>query len=165
MLQLIKIFLQVHREQIIFYNDNLVGQEQHILYLQYMGFHTLQLLLRFLSHIEIVPLTFSSDPRVSTSLRIYHGPHRPTQSWIGHDKASSPSGGWKDLEWAFRSSKSSTAAPLRASWLVASPLGMATAWHPTTVHHWGRAPCHQGPLYQVASEEGPKNGQRLHLPK
>jgi hypothetical protein len=57
--------------------------------------------------------------------------------------------------------------------LAASPLGMTTAWHPTTrryreegiaygpVHHWGQAPCHPGHLYQAVSEEGPKNCQRL----
>ena len=30
-----------------------------------------------------------------------------------------------------------------------------------TVHHWGQASCHPGPLYQAVSEEGPKNCQRL----
>jgi hypothetical protein len=45
-----------------------------------------------------------------------------------------PSEGWKDLAWALRSSKGSTAAPLRASLLAASPLGMETALHPTTRH-------------------------------
>ena len=34
-------------------------------------------------------------------------------------------------------SKRSTAAPLRASWLAASPLGMATAWHPTARRYRG----------------------------
>jgi hypothetical protein len=24
------------------------------------------------------------------------------------------------------------------------------------LHHWGRTPCHPGPLYQAVSEEGPK---------
>ena len=33
------------------------------------------------------------------------------------------------------------------------------------VHHWGRAPCHPGPLYQACVREGPKNSQRLQLPK
>ena len=28
-------------------------------------------------------------------------------------------------------------------------------------HHWGQASCHPGLLYQVVSEEGPKNSQRL----
>ena len=32
-------------------------------------------------------------------------------------------------------------------------------------HHWGRVPCHPGPLYHAASEEGSKNGQRLQSPK
>ena len=30
-----------------------------------------------------------------------------------------------------------------------------------SVHHWGQASCHPGPLYQAVSEEGPKNCQRL----
>ena len=33
------------------------------------------------------------------------------------------------------------------------------------VHHWGKAPCHPGPLYQAISEEGQKNCQRLQPPK
>ena len=33
----------------------------------------------------------------------------------------------------------------------------ASAYGP--VSHWGQASCHPGPLYQAASEEGPKNGQ------
>jgi hypothetical protein len=32
------------------------------------------------------------------------------------------------------------------------------------IHHWGKASCHLGPLYQAVSEEGPKNGQRLQPP-
>ncbi|KAK6325509.1 hypothetical protein J4Q44_G00048510 [Coregonus suidteri] len=32
------------------------------------------------------------------------------------------------------------------------------------VHHWGKAPCHPGPLYQAVSEEGPQNCQRLQPP-
>ena len=32
------------------------------------------------------------------------------------------------------------------------------------VHHGGQAYCHPGPLYQLVSEEGPKNGQRLQPP-
>ena len=28
-----------------------------------------------------------------------------------------------------------------------------------SVHHWGQASCHPGPLHQAVSEEGPKNGQ------
>ena len=61
-----------------------------------------------------------------------------------------------------------TAAPSRASLLVASPPGMAnglssdrkadrategSAYGP--VHHWGQASCHSGSLYQAVSEEGP----------
>uniref|UniRef100_A0A8C7U6C2 Phosphoinositide phospholipase C n=1 Tax=Oncorhynchus mykiss TaxID=8022 RepID=A0A8C7U6C2_ONCMY len=30
------------------------------------------------------------------------------------------------------------------------------------VHHWGRAPCHPGPLYKAVSEEGPKNSDSSH---
>ena len=37
--------------------------------------------------------------------------------------------------------------------------------HSLVVHHWARAPCHLGPLYQAVSEEGPKNGHRLQPPK
>jgi hypothetical protein len=33
------------------------------------------------------------------------------------------------------------------------------------VHHWGKASCHSGPLYQAVSEEGLKNCQRLQPPK
>ena len=66
------------------------------------------------------------------------------------------------------SSKSSTAAPSRASCLT----GCLTAWYgncsATTegsaygpAHHRGQASCHPGPLYQVVSEEGPKNCQRV----
>jgi hypothetical protein len=39
------------------------------------------------------------------------------------------------LAWVLRSSKCSTAAPSRASWLVASPPGMATA-RPLTARHY-----------------------------
>ena len=44
--------------------------------------------------------------------------------------------------------------------------GCITAWYRKgttegsangTVHHWGQASCHPGPLYQVVSEEGRKN--------
>ena len=72
------------------------------------------------------------------------------------------------------SSKSSTAAPSRAScWLhhclVWQLLGLrpqdtieGSAHSP--VHHWGHASCHPGPLYQAVSEEVPKNCQRLQPP-
>ena len=108
----------------------------------------------------------------------------------GTTMSLSPSRGWKDLSCACRSSKRSTAAPLRAFWRAASPPGMDTDWHQTAdatessgygpdlytrrcqrkaptegsgygpVHHQGRAPCHSGPR-----EECPKNCQRLHPPK
>jgi hypothetical protein len=32
------------------------------------------------------------------------------------------------------------------------------------VHHWGRVPCHPGPLYYAVSEEGPNIFQRLQQP-
>ena len=46
--------------------------------------------------------------------------------------ASSPSWGWRDLVWALRSSRSSNAAPSRATWLAAWTPGMATALFTTT---------------------------------
>ena len=51
--------------------------------------------------------------------------------------------------------------------------GCITAWYGNcsasdrschTVHHWGHASCHPGPLYQAVSEEGPKNCQRPQPP-
>jgi hypothetical protein len=66
-----------------------------------------------------------------------HGPNTPRQLWRGYDKIYSPSGGWKDFAWVLRSSKRSTAAPSRASWLVASLPGMATARPPTARHYRG----------------------------
>jgi hypothetical protein len=48
-----------------------------------------------------------------------------------------PAGDWKDLAWVLRSSKDSTAAPSRASWLVALLPGMSTARPPTARHYRG----------------------------
>ena len=50
----------------------------------------------------------ASSSTLSTSLTIYHGPHTQTQLWRGHSNTSSPSGGWKYLAWALRSSKGCT---------------------------------------------------------
>ena len=83
----------------------------------------------------------ASRSSVSTSLR--NGPHT---------MPFPPQEIWKHLAWPL----SSTAAPLRASWLAASPLGVRpqgatedSAYDP--VHHWGWASCYPRPLYQAVS--------------
>jgi hypothetical protein len=75
--------------------------------------------------------------------------HTDAQSWRTHYNAYFPSGGWKGLAWALKSSKSYTVVPLRASWLAASLLDMEIAlpsiawryrwWCGQPMHHCGRA--------------------------
>ena len=51
----------------------------------------------------------------------------PAQLWRRHSSASAPSRSWNDLAWPYRSSGTFTTAQSRASWLVVSESGMATA--------------------------------------
>ena len=59
------------------------------------------------------------------------GPNTPRQSWRGNNKMFSPSGDWK----VWHGSSNPTAATSRASWLVSSLPGMATARPPTARHY------------------------------
>jgi hypothetical protein len=119
----------------------------------------------------------ASISSVSTSLRNYCDPHTPTLSWRRHDNTSSPSGGWKDLAWALRSSKNSTQLHHwehldwlhhRLVWqlLGIQPQGTRKGHAYSLVHHWGLAPCYPpGPLCQAVSVEGHKGCQRLQPTK
>jgi hypothetical protein len=112
----------------------------------------------------------ASSSFVSTSLRNYQDPHKSTQSWRERNNAYSLS----------KCGKCFGMGPqiIEKFWSCTIEIiltGCITAWYDnclesdrkvlqrivgnSPVHHWGRAPCHPRPLYQVVSEEGPRNCQ------
>ena len=97
-------------------------------------------------------------------------PPTPAKSWKEHSSASSPPGGWKDFVWLLWSAKSSTAAPSKASWLAASPLGTPNAPPLTAKRYprwWGQPSTSLGPssLPSRTSIPGGVRGRPYELSK